>query len=300
MFLSIVSYFIAINEGLIMKVSVIIPFRSKNEKLMKCIASVRRQNYKDIEIIVSSDIETISEPGVKSVTDPKCKGPGFKRNLGASASRGDILFFLDSDCVMKRNTVGNLIKTFEKTKADAISGKALGPQKSNFLGYIVGLEYENRFERMGEGYVDVAATTCLAVNKDVFNKLRGFREYSVGEAIGEDWDFSFRLYKAGFKIYHTNGVEVFHEHGNDTLKRYLMRQYQHAAYRVVHFRRFGKITDSYSNKGFFISSMLFFDIPAAIRLYDRTGDIKVFICLPLISFLRTMAWICGMFSGMIK
>jgi glycosyltransferase involved in cell wall biosynthesis len=283
-----------------MKVSVIIPFRNRNEKLMNCIASVKRQDYKDVEVIVSSDCDRINERGVVSVADPRCKGPGFKRNLGASVAKGEILFFLDSDCVMKRNTVSNLIRTFNDTGADAISGKALGPQKSNFLGYVVGLEYENRFERMGEGYVDVAATTCLAVKKGAFKKVKGFQEYSVGEAIGEDWDFSFRLYKAGFKLYHTNKVEVFHEHGNDTLKRYLMRQYQHAAYRVEHFRRFGKITDSYSNTGFFVSSMLFFDLPAAIRLYDRTGEIKVFICLPLISFLRTVAWILGMFSGMIK
>jgi GT2 family glycosyltransferase len=266
---------------------------------MRCISSVKKQNYRNLEIIVASDNTTLKEKGVKSVCNPKCKGPGFKRNLGASASKGEILFFLDSDCILKENSVKNLLEVFKKTGADAISGKPLGAQKSNFLGYIVGLEYENRFERMGERYVDVAATTCLAVKKDVFNTINGFNEYSIGEAIGEDWDFSIRLTKAGFKIFHTNKVEVFHEHGSDTLKKYLMRQSQHATYRVHHFKKFKKITDSYSNSGFFVSSMLLLGIPASIRIFEKTKDIKVFIFLPLISFLRTIAWFYGMLLGMI-
>jgi glycosyltransferase involved in cell wall biosynthesis len=283
-----------------MKVSIIIPFRNKNEVLMRCIDSIKKQSYRNIEIIVASDSTKLRERGVKSVVDSRCKGPGFKRNLGASVAKGGILFFLDSDCTVKRNTIKNLIKTFEKTGADAVSGKALAPKKGNLLGYIVGLEYEERFDRMGEAYVDVAATTCFAVKKRVFKLMNGFNEYSTGEAIGEDWDFSFRLSDAGFKIFHTNSVEVFHEHGSDTLKRYLMRQRQHAIYRVDHYRRFKKITDSYSNSGFFISSIFLLNIPNAIRLYERTQNIKVFIFLPVISFLRTANWFYGMLLGLIK
>lgn len=283
-----------------MNVSVIIPFRNRNEILIKCINSVKNQNYKDVEIITASDTTVLKERGVKSVRDSRCKGPGFKRNLGASVAKGDILFFLDSDCILKKNTIENLLKVFNETGADAVSGKPLKPHKGNFLGYIVGLMYEDAFDRMGESYVNAAATTCFAVKKDVFKAIKGFNEYSEGEAIGEDWDFSVRLTGAGFKIFHTNKVEVFHEHGSDTLKKYLKRQYEHARYRVSHYRKFNKTTDSYSTPGFFVTSMILLNMPATIRVYERTKDKKVFIGLPLITFLRTIAWLYGMVLGVIK
>jgi len=283
-----------------MKVSVIIPFRNKNDLLLKCIDSVKNQNYKNVEIITASDTTILNERGVKSLCDPKCKGPGFKRNLGASVAKGDILFFLDSDCIMKKNTIENLIKIFNETDADAISGKPLKPHKGNFLGFMVGLMYEDAFDQMGESFVDVAATTCLAVKRNPFRALRGFNEYSEGEAIGEDWEFTARLTNAGFRLFHTNKVEVFHEHGSDTLKKYLKRQYEHARYRVSHYKKFKKTTDSYSNPSFFVSSMLLLNIPAAIRIYGKTKDKKVFIGFPVITFLRTIAWLYGMIIGVIK
>jgi GT2 family glycosyltransferase len=201
---------------------------------------------------------------------------------------------------MKKDTVANLLNVFRETGADAVSGKPLRPHKGNFLGMMVGLIYEDSFEMMGESFVNVAATTCLAVKKSAFKSIGGFNEYSEGEAIGEDWDLTARLSQAGFKIFHTNKVEVFHEHGSDTLKKYMKRQYQHARYRVGHFKKFGKTTDSYSSPKFFLESMLFFNIPAAIRAYSKTHEKKVFIGLPLITVLRTVAWLYGMIVGVTR
>lgn len=279
-----------------MKISVIIPFRKKLNITEECIDSVLKQNYKNIEIITVSNINKIEMKGVKSVLNTNCKGVGDKRNLGAKKSKGEVLFFLDSDCIVKKDTFTNLIKIFKETKANAISGKPLAPRKSNLLGYVTGMEYEDRFDQMGENFVNIAATTCLAVRGGVFKKIGGFRDYTTGEATGEDWDFSSRLVKAGLKIFHTNKVEVYHEHGSDTLWKYLKRQYMHAKYRPTHTKKYGKTTDDYLDWKGILSSSLLLGIPSTIRILKKTRDKKILI-LPFVVLLRNFAWFFGGISG---
>lgn len=279
-----------------MKVSVIIPFRNKTPLVEKCIESVKGQSYKNIEIIAVSDKDKVLINGVKSLVNSKCKLVGEKRNLGARKSKGDILFFLDSDCIVKKDTILNLLKIFKETKTDAVSGKPLKPTKSNLLGIIAGLEYEDRFDQMGETFVSVAATTCLGVKKGVFWAVKGFKKYGGKEAIGEDWDFTKRLTDKGYRIFHTNKVDVFHEHGSDTLFRFLKRSYQHARYRVTHYRHYKASADEYSTWDMFLSSTLLLSLPRTIRIFSKTKDFRIFL-LPGISFLRTIAWLIGFIAG---
>ncbi len=279
-----------------MKVSVIIPFREENPLLEQCIESVKKQDYEGIEIIAVGDRAKLKRSSVVSIFDPSCRGAGEKRNLGAKKAKGEVLFFLDSDCILKENSVSMLVKTFEEHKTDAVSGKPLAPRNANILGLVTGLEYEDRFDKMGEGYVDVAATTCLGILKEAFQDVGGFVDYSEDEAVGEDWDFSARLKQKNYSIYHTNKVEVFHEHASDTLMHYLKRQYEHAKYRIMHFRKHEKITDQYSSWAMILSSTLLLNLPATARIYFKTRNPKVFV-LPFVSLLRSFVWLAGAAAG---
>ncbi len=282
-----------------MKVSVIIPFREKGPKVLKCVKSVKNQNYKNIEIIAVSDKAKLKVKGIKSLVNPKCRGVGDKRNLGAKKATGNLLFFLDSDCVVKKDSITKLVKMFKIGKMHAISGKPLAPKKSNILDFVTGLEYEYRFNRMGEGYVNVAATTCLGVLRKPFQDVDGFRDYNKTEATGEDWDFSARLRQKNYKIYHTNKVKVFHEHVSKNFIDYLKRQFLHVKYRVTHLRRYKMLTDEYSSLSMILSSTLLFCLPSTYRIYHRTKNLSVFI-LPLISFFRNIAWLAGFFAGLFE
>jgi glycosyltransferase involved in cell wall biosynthesis len=279
-----------------MKVSVIVPFREKNRKILRCLKSIKNQDYKNLEVIIISDRIELKKPGTISIFNQDCEGAGSKRNLGAENSEGEILLFLDSDCILKNDSITKLVKIFKTKEVDAVSGEPLAYEKSNLLGLITGLEYEDRFEQMGEGYVDVTASTCLGIKRNIFFKVNGFIDYSIHEAIGEDWDFSARLKKGGHTIYHTNKVKVFHEHSSETLGYYLKRQYGHAKYRITHFRVYENATDQYSSWAMIISSTLLLGIPATIRILWRTKNLKVLV-LPLISILRTAAWISGAIVG---
>ena len=214
-------------------VSVILPFRGNVEQVQECVDSLKRQRYKNIEVILVSDRvkwKDEKDKRLKSVHDPKFQGVGEKRNAGTKRAKGDIFFFLDSDCTVKPDTISILVRIFDTIDTDAISGKPLAPKRGNLLGIATGIEYEDRFNRMGENYVDIAATTCFAVRKEAFKSMGGFKDYSLKEATGEDWDFSKRLTKAGLKIFHSNKVKVHHNHKSDSIKKWFKRRVEHSGY----------------------------------------------------------------------
>lgn len=298
--LKVVNYLkICIKASECMKVSVIIPFRNYNISVRNCIESVKTQKYKNVEIIAVSNKIKVKEIGVKSIFAPRCKGPGEKRNSGASVAKGDILFFLDSDCVLKANSIQNLVKTFKEQKTDAVTGKPLAPRKGNLLGTVTGWEYEDRFDQMGECFVDVAATTCFGVLKKPFNITGGFIDYSQNEAIGEDWDFSTRFRRKGYKIYHTNKVEVYHEHISEKLSDWFKKRILHAKYRITHLKKYEKFTDQYSGLSMIVSSSFLLSLPIVIRVFRKKKDSRVFV-LPFFAFLRTIAWSIGTVLGFIR
>ena len=232
---------------------------------------------------------------VTAVYDPNFGGVGEKRNAGAKRARGDILFFLDSDCTVTPEAIATLVRMLESTGADAVSGMTLVPDEGNLVGIATGLEYEDRFLAMGENFVSVAATTCLGARKAAYDAVGGFKDYSVKEAVGEDWDFSRRLTEAGFRIFHTNRVQVYHHHTNDTLKKWFQRRMEHSGYRVTHKHKHGQLFEQYFSLRMFVETSLLFSVPVALRIYLRTGKWQA-LTLPVFAILRNIAW----FTGVVK
>jgi mycofactocin glycosyltransferase len=282
-----------------MKITIIIPFRKLLPVTRACISSVLNQNYKNIEVITISDREKTLELNTNHIFMEGDFGPGEKRNAGAKVATGDILFFLDSDCIMLPNTLENLIKVFNETQADAVSGKPLTPKKGNLLCYLTGLEYEYRFEQMGENFVSIAATTCFAVKANVFKKIGGFEDYTSGEATGEDWDFSKKLTSNNFKIFHTNKVQVIHEHGSDSIKKFFYRHYMHARYRPTHYKKHKQGFDEYMTRSLFIKTFVLLAIPQTLSILVKKKEPKILL-LPFISILRNFSWVLGIIIGFVK
>jgi GT2 family glycosyltransferase len=279
-----------------MKVSVIIPFRSFSRLVEKCIGSVKRQTYRNVEIIAVSDRDEVAMPGVKSIKNSRLDGVGKKRNAGARVAEGDVLFFLDSDCEMRRDTVQKVVRMFGQIEADGITCKPLAPRDAGVLDFATLVEYEDRYDKVGENYVSVAATTCFAVKKKAFDKMRGFVDYTSGEATGEDWDFGMRMARSGYRIFHTNRIGVIHRHTSNGLWDYLKRQYMHARYRVMHKRRYVRYTDEYASTSMFITSTLLLCTPVIARTYKKFKDYRMLALIP-ISFLRSLMWLIGFVDG---
>jgi glycosyltransferase involved in cell wall biosynthesis len=88
-----------------MRVSVIIPTYNRAAWVMEAVASVLAQTYRDFELFVVDDGSTDGTPAalaslggeIKVLRQEERQGVSAARNLGARASAGDWLAFLDSD-----------------------------------------------------------------------------------------------------------------------------------------------------------------------------------------------------------
>lgn len=260
-----------------MRVSVILPYFG--EPIPGCVESIQNQTYPDVELIKISEREL-------GITERK--GAGFMRNEGAKLAHGDILFFMDSDATLMPDAIANLVDIFQQKKADAVSCLPLVPPRSqtDLLNYLLGLEYEVRIAGMGEGWVDVAATTGLGVTREAFDAVDGFVT-AFARGTGEDWIFSQELVQKGYKIWHSNRVGLYH-YTAETFRKYLNKQAWHAGYRVDHYRKYGRTTDSYTT--FLPYTIALCNLPLTARLLHKTRAPSVLL-LPPLTFVRNIVWL---------
>lgn len=104
------------------KISVIVPSYNSHSTIRDCINSLLNQDIDtDYEIIVidSSEDEGIVEmlrglPRVKIYHSEKRLNAGQARNLGVKISKGEILAFIDSDCIAPRDWLKNILDCVKK------------------------------------------------------------------------------------------------------------------------------------------------------------------------------------------
>nr|WP_317199874.1 glycosyltransferase [uncultured Psychrobacter sp.] len=111
-------------------ISVVIPVYNKEDYLEKCLDSVVNQTYLALEIILINDGSTDRSPLIcKEYADRDSRirfidkdnqGVSITRNLGIHSSKGDWLYFLDSDDFLEIDAFEILIKAAKSTNADII------------------------------------------------------------------------------------------------------------------------------------------------------------------------------------
>lgn len=105
------------------KVSVIIPTYNRDKELKKCIDSLIRQTYTNIEIIIVDDgSKDNTEEVVNKINDKRIKyykrtnhGIGNSRNFGIKESTGEYITFIDSDDYVDNTFIE---KMYEKATKD--------------------------------------------------------------------------------------------------------------------------------------------------------------------------------------
>jgi len=96
-----------------MKLSVIICTSGRSESLKKCLQSLKRQSFKDFEII-----------------QVKEKGLAKARDLGWRRAKGEVVSWIDDDVVVSKNWAKELVKIFKENKdVGGVSGPTIVPEK---------------------------------------------------------------------------------------------------------------------------------------------------------------------------
>lgn len=113
-------------------VSVIVPVYNGEKYLHMCIESITNQSYENIEIILINDGSTdncgeicnayaLRDKRIKVIQTTN-NGPAAARNTGIENSKGEFIFFIDSDDFIENNAIELLIESYKQTNADIIAG----------------------------------------------------------------------------------------------------------------------------------------------------------------------------------
>lgn len=210
-------------------VSVVIPVYNGARTIPVVLESVYNSNFKDFEVVVVHDCSTDSTCTVlkelaekypfRLVEFPENRGVSKARNTGARKARGEIILFIDADCIVQPETMERCVAELREGGSIAIGGAyTRSAWDSDFFSNFQSL-YIHHVETKTE-HPDYIATHCMAIRKSTFEEFGGFKEdYFIGHAASvEDVELSHRLLAAGHRISRPHGIEVQHMFGFGLVK----------------------------------------------------------------------------------
>jgi GT2 family glycosyltransferase/glycosyltransferase involved in cell wall biosynthesis len=214
------------------EVSVIIPVFNQFQFTHACLASLQTTEERSaFEVIVVDDCSTDETAelvprmrGVVYLRNEKNSGFIFSCNRGAATARGKYLFFLNNDTIVTPGWLTALLATFvEDPQAGIVGSKLVYPHgQLQEAGGIVwrdatGWNYGKFDDPKKPEYnylreVDYCSGAALMIRKSLFQSLGGF-DPKYAPAYYEDADLSFKVRKAGYKVFYQPLSEIIHYEG---------------------------------------------------------------------------------------
>ncbi len=177
-------------------ISIIIPTLNEEKYLPRLLNSIKRQDFKNYEIIVSDahskdkTLEIARSYGCKTVVGGL---PSKGRNEGAKVSNGDILLFLDADVFLPRKDfLSKTLNEFKERNLDMATFTLVPIRRKRGPKLFFDFFYNYPILFM-ENFLPHAAMGIL-IKKSFFDKLKGFDEEIK---VSEDNDLARRLAKIG-------------------------------------------------------------------------------------------------------
>jgi succinoglycan biosynthesis protein ExoA len=205
------------------RVTVIIAARNAAATIGKCLVALRGQEGVDFEIIVvddesADDTVTIAKSfdGVR-VVELEWVGPSQARNIGMSHARGEIVAFIDADCVVQSGWLSELTRCFDDPSVAGAGGDQVSPDDELPMGrgiqeFFKTIGFMTDYIKPEESGSAIRETrhnpSCnSAYRKDLFQKVGGF---SQGQFPGEDLELDLKLAWFGHKLVYNPAAVVGH------------------------------------------------------------------------------------------
>jgi glycosyltransferase involved in cell wall biosynthesis len=179
--------------------SIVIIAKNEEKVLPALLESIKRQTFKDHEIIVadaqSTDKTTkvAEKAGAKVVAGGR---PGSGRNRGAEAASGSMLLFLDADGELPSEKFLEESLAEMKERGACVATTYIKPLSDKPIDYAL-LDVCNAYNTIMERIKPHAPGACIFVKKHVHEAIRGFDE---SLAMAEDHDYVQRAEKAGYRF----------------------------------------------------------------------------------------------------
>ena len=205
-------------------VSIIIPAYNEEKSLPLCLKSIFDLDWpkQHLEVIVvdngsTDNTRNIAESFNATLFRDDEKTVSGLRNLGVSQAQGEIIAFVDADCIVAADWLRTAEKYFDRPDLAAWGAPPDIPEKPTWVQkawYIL---------RKKESSVETVfwlESMNLFVKKQTFMNIEGFDESLV---TCEDVDFSYRLSKYG-KIISDQALKVRHLGEADTIRTFIKKE----------------------------------------------------------------------------
>lgn len=203
--------------------SIIIPVYNRPDEIDELLASLSKLEFNEgFEIVIIEDGSTIKSDAIIEKYSEKLDvsyffkentGPGDSRNFGMKKAKGDYFILFDSDCIIPKNYLNEVVKAFQINYVDCFGGpdqaldsfsdiqKAINFSMTSFLttgGIRGGSEKINKFQ---------PRSFNMGISKKAFQASGGFGNIHPGE----DPDLSIRLWDLGFETKLFLKAYVYHK-----------------------------------------------------------------------------------------
>ena len=195
------------------RISVVIPHLNQPDFLARCLASLAAGTRAPDEVIVvdngSRDLPeaVCAAHGARLLTEAE-PGPGPARNRGVTASSGDILAFIDADCLADPGWLAAAEASMADPTATILGGDVrialADPARMTMLEAYESV-YAYRMDRYiaREGFT---GTGNLVVRREVLSEVGPF----AGIGVAEDRDWGRRATAKGYRIRFVPGMKAYH------------------------------------------------------------------------------------------
>jgi glycosyltransferase involved in cell wall biosynthesis len=243
-------------------VSIIVPVFNESNNLGECLNSLVCQDYPKnrYEVIVvdngsTDDSVSIAKKFTDKVFIKEEVKVGGVRNFGAKKAKGEILAFIDGDCVASEKWLSKAVEFLSHEMIGGVGGGYLLRDRPSWVerGWKLSSAKETR-------RVKALAGGSFILKKVLFEELGGFNEIINA---GEDTKLSVDITDKGLELWFLAECYVVHLGYPETLKGFFKRQFWHASSYLK------------SNYGFkdkvFLTVILFLISMASLFIFLFTG-----------------------------
>lgn len=198
-------------------VSVVVVVLNMESTIHGCLSSLKSLSYpkEKYEIIVVDGGSTDKTPticrefGLRYVIEKK-RGRGLARNIGIKNAKGEIVAFIDADCMACRDWLSLHVASHSDSTIGAVTGAVVNPYLSSSSKPAILLHYENFAEfdaSLGKRYTYHAPTCNTSFRKCVLETV-GFFDENLDAY--EDFVLSKKITSAGYRILFDPKAKAMH------------------------------------------------------------------------------------------
>jgi glycosyltransferase involved in cell wall biosynthesis len=167
------------------RLSVVVASYNSRRTIERCLRSLEEQREcGPIEVIVvdsstdgTADLVAREFPGVRLLPQEKRHFPGDARNLGVALSRGDVVAFTDSDCVVEPGWARLVLDAHARFERPVIGGAVENGNPESAVGWAYYFAEFSAWMPCGEvREMRDIPTTCLTLKRWVFDRYGPFLE----------------------------------------------------------------------------------------------------------------------------